>query len=310
VRLHHVIESQQFDRIWLEGELFPLAQEMEKVAEEGTSDLLEGKRMVSFFYQRSVRTRAAFEIAIKMLGGDVVFSTENASEFSGGIEGEILEDTIRFLCRFHPHVIVLRYHEEGGAKRAAEFSSVPIINAGDGRGQHPTRALVDLYTIQKKVGRIDGISVAMVGDLAQGRTARSLAYLLGKFSGVRIYFITPDTMRMGDDIKDYLARHNIWFTEENNLKAVASIVEVVYQTRTRAGLSGTIVDRFRQGTGAYTVDKGVLDLMKENAIVMHPLPRGAEIDFVVDNDPRAVYLREQADSSLIISMALLKMILA
>lgn len=310
MRLHHVIESQQFDRIWLEGELFPLAQEMEKVAEEGTSDLLEGKRMVSFFYQRSVRTRAAFEIAIKMLGGDVVFSTENASEFSGGIEGEILEDTIRFLCRFHPHVIVLRYHEEGGAKRAAEFSSVPIINAGDGRGQHPTRALVDLYTIQKKVGRIDGISVAMVGDLAQGRTARSLAYLLGKFSGVRIYFITPDTMRMGDDIKDYLARHNIWFTEENNLKAVASIVEVVYQTRTRAGLSGTIVDRFRQGTGAYTVDKGVLDLMKENAIVMHPLPRGAEIDFVVDNDPRAVYLREQADSSLIISMALLKMILA
>jgi len=309
MKLYHVIESQQFDRGLLEEVLFPLAREMERIVEEGGSNILAGKRMISCFYERSGRTRAAFEIAMDMLGGKVVFSTEHASEFSGGTEGEILEDTIRFLCRFRPDVIVLRYHEEDGAKTASEFSSVPIINAGDRTGQHPTRALIDLYTIQQRLGKIDGLSIAMVGDLSRGRTARSLSYLLGKFSDVRIFFISPESAKMRDDIKEYLARHNIVFQEGNDLREIAPRVDVIYQTQTKRPRA-LLLERYGQAKGFYVVDQEVLDLMKKDAIVMHPLPRGDEITFDVDADQRAVYLREQADSSLVIPMALLKMILA
>lgn len=177
MKLKHIIEAQQFSRDWLEEKLFPLAKEMEKIAKKGGSNILSGKRMITFFYEPSTRTRASFEMAMDLLGGRVVFSTENARVFSSVAKGETIEDTIRILNGYLPDVIVLRTDEEGMAKRAAEFSSVPIINAGDGTGQHPTQALLDIYTIQKELGRIDGISIAMVGDLARGRTVRSLSYL-------------------------------------------------------------------------------------------------------------------------------------
>ena len=136
--LRHIIESQQFSRDWLEHELFPNTRKMEKIVEKGGSDLLKGKRIVSFFYEPSTRTRASFEIATDLLGGKVVFSTENAKEFSSVAKGETIEDTIKVLSSYKPHVIVLRSDKEGMAKIAAESSSVPIINAGDGEGQHPT----------------------------------------------------------------------------------------------------------------------------------------------------------------------------
>ena len=174
-KLHHIIEAQQFDRPWLEEELFPLADEMKKVARRGGSDVFLGKRMITLFYEPSTRTRASFEMAMDLLGGKVVFSTENARQFSSAAKGETLEDTIRILNGYYPDVIVLRYDEEGGAKRAAAVSKMPIINAGDGPGQHPTQALLDLYTIQKEIGRVSDTSIAMVGDLARGRTVRSLS---------------------------------------------------------------------------------------------------------------------------------------
>lgn len=314
--LRHVIEAQQFERPWLQNELFPLADEMEKVVKKKSGwywfkyffkrRALSGKEMTSLFYEPSTRTRASTETAMRKLGGRV-FSTENAREFSSAAKGETLEDTIRVLCGYRPDVIVLRSHEEGMAKRAAEYSSVPIINAGDGMGQHPTQALLDIYTIQKELGKIDGISIAMVGDLARGRTVRSLSYLLGKFSGIKIYYISSELARMRDDIKEYLQRHEVWFTEGCDLRSVASEVDVIYQTRTQKD-RGVNFAKFDKMPGFYIVNKEILTLMKKDAIVMHPLPRNEEISPEVDEDPRAAYFR-QAENGLYIRMALLLMIL-
>jgi len=304
--LRHV-EAQQFDRTWLENEFFPEAKKMEKVVEKGGSNILSGKRMITFFYEPSTRTRCSFEMAMNFLGGKIVFSTENAREFSSVAKGETVEDTMRVLSGYRPDVIVLRSDEEGMAKRAAEVSSVPIINAGDGMGQHPTQALLDLYTILKEIGKIDGISIAMVGDLARGRTVRSLAYLLGKFIDVRIYFISPEVVRIREDIKDYLKRHNVQFTEEHDLREVAPKADVIYQTRIQRERR-TLRERLEKEKGFYIVNKEILDLMKKDAIIMHPLPRNEEISPEVDGDSRAAYFR-QAENGLYVRMALLKMIL-
>jgi len=304
--LKHIISAQHFNREWLENEFFPEVKRMEKVVKFGGKSIIPGKRMITFFYEPSTRTRASFEMAMDFLGGKVVFSTENARTFSSVAKGETIEDTMRVLSGYRPDVIVLRSDEEGMAKRAAEVSLVPIINAGDGTGQHPTQALLDIYTIQKEIGRIDGVSIAMVGDLARGRTVRSLSYLLGKFSGIKIYFVSPEVARMRDDIKEYLKIHNIWFTEEYDLREVAPKVNVIYQTRTQKE-RGAFPKSFDDKKGFYIVNKEVLDLIPKDTIVMHPLPRTNEISPEIDQDSRAAYFR-QAENGLYVRMALLKML--
>ncbi len=303
----HVIKAQQFSRNWLERKFLPLTDEMEVLFENKGCELLRGKRMISFFYQPSTRTRMSFEFAMDYLGGRVVFSTENAREFSSGAKGETLSDTINVINRYRPDVIVIRYDHKIGAELAAMVSHIPIINAGDRNpGQHPTQALLDLRTIFKHRGEIDGLPIAMVGDLSKGRTVRSLSYLLGKFKGVKIDFVSPHNTRMGSDVKRYLRRHNIEFTESTDLRKVAPLVDVVYQTRAQTEC-GTIINRKH---GYFVVDKTILGLMKNDAIIMHPLPRVDEITVEVDSDPRAVYLTKQIDSGLFTRMALLKMILS
>src|SRR3982074_2419529 len=175
-RLRHIIESQQFSRPLLE-ELFARADEIKRQPHH-FSGRLNGQVMAALFYEPSTRTRLSFEAAMLRLGGRTI-GTDNAREFSSAAKGETLEDTIRIVSGY-VDVIVLRHYEEGAAKRAAGASTVPVINAGDGKGQHPTQALLDVYTIRDELGRLDGIRVAMVGDLATGRTVRSLAYLLNK----------------------------------------------------------------------------------------------------------------------------------
>lgn len=303
--LKHVIEAQQFDRDLLE-EVFREAQGMRDFVIKGGSNLMQQKVMTCLFYEPSTRTRLSFESAMKRLGGEVLM-TENAREFSSAAKGESLEDTIRVvsgLC----DVIVIRHYESGAAARAAKVSLVPIINAGDGPGQHPTQALLDLYTIKNELGRIDGISIAMVGDLANGRTVRSLSYLLTRFKDVRIYFVAPDPVRMKQDIKEYLCRHKVWFTEEKDLKAVAKEVDVIYQTRIQKERFGDRIEDYEKCRGIYVVDKEILGLMKKDAIIMHPLPRVDEILPEVDEDPRSAYFR-QAQNGLYVRMALLKMVL-
>ena len=303
--MKHIIEARQFKREWLEKDFFPLARNMEKIVREGGSDILEGKRMISLFYEPSTRTRCSFEAAMTLLSGRVIFSTENARQFSSVSKGETLEDTIKILNGYHPNVIVLRSDEEGMAQRAAKVSRVPIINAGDGGGEHPIQALSDIYTIQKELGKIDGISIALVGDLSQGRTVHSLSYLLSKFSGIKIYFVSPASLKIRDEIKDYLRKQNVFLFEETDLRKVAPLVDAIYQTRIQRERGSSIAG----SEGFYIVNQEILNLMKKESIIMHPLPRVDEISPEVDGDPRAAYFR-QAENGLYVRMALLRMLLS
>jgi aspartate carbamoyltransferase catalytic subunit len=235
------------------------------------------------------------------LGGQVL-STEHARAFSSEIESEQVEDSIRIIGSYSD-VIVIRHHEEGGAVRAAAVSPVPVINAGDGDGgQHPTQALLDLFTIYHE-RPIEGLSVAFIGELDRGRTVRSLAYLLAKFDRVKIYFVSPPEMQMKPDILQYLDRHNVRYELESNIDRVLGEVDVVYQTRIRPDRVSNFASRMK-----YAIDSTVLDKLKPNAMILHPLPRTVELDKTVDSDPRAFYFR-QAANGLCVRMALLTMLL-
>ncbi len=304
--LKHVVEAQQFDRD-LMAEIFSVAREMEDVVQHYGSNILSRRMMATLFYEPSTRTRLSFESAMKRLGGDVL-TTESAQEFSSAAKGETLEDTIRIVAGY-ADIIVLRHFESGASKTAASVSPVPIINAGDGVGQHPTQALLDMYTIQRELGRVDGVRVAMVGDLANGRTVRSLCYLLSKFEDSKIFFVSPPTVRMGDDIKEYLTRQGVEHEEVEDLALVAREADVIYQTRIQRERFGDRLQEYEQVRGQYIISKAILDCMRETAIVMHPLPRVDEIIAEeVDPDPRAAYFR-QAHNGLYVRMALLRMLL-
>ena len=306
MELHHVIEAQQFDLPMIHH-LFEVAAEMENLVARGGTDEYRHRLMATLFYEPSTRTRFSFEAAMHRLGGRVI-STENAAEFSSVAKGETLEDTIRIMNGY-VDVIVLRHGEVGTAKRAAAVSRVPIINAGDGVGQHPSQALLDLYTIQKEIGSIDGLKIAMVGDLAQGRTVRSLAYLLSKFKDTRMYFVAPPLLKIKEDILEHLRERGSWFTEETTLDRVLPEVDVVYQTRVQKERFGDRVADYESCRGIYIINQDSLRLMKSNAIIMHPLPRLGEIAMEVDQDRRAAYFR-QAQNGLFVRMALLTVLLS
>jgi len=297
--MKHVIESQQFDLELIDA-LFATA---DTITKEGP--ILKGKIMASLFYEPSTRTRFSFESAMLRLGGSVI-STENAKEFSSAIKGETLEDSIKVMNNYSD-IIVLRHSEEGASKKASLVSDIPIINAGDGAGQHPTQALLDLYTIKKEIGRTDDISVAMVGDLKNGRTIRSLTYLLGKYKDVKIYFISPKELGIGDDLKQYLSKHEIIFEERQSLNTIINTVDVLYQTRIQEERFITR-EEYLKFKGSYQIDNAVVNEMKETAIIMHPLPRVNEILPEVDSSPKATYFK-QAKYGVQVRMALLAMLL-
>lgn len=305
--MRHVVYSQQFDRKILQH-LFERADQFRKRIEDPServalTQLHRGKMLFSVFYEPSTRTRMSFSAAAEHLGMSVV-TTENAREFSSAIKGETLEDTIRVLCEYYPDAIALRHYENGAAERAAEVSTVPIINAGDGSGQHPTQGLLDLYTIHQALGTIDGLTVTIGGDLANGRTARSLAYLLAKFDNIRIRFIAPPELEMGTDIKEHLEEKGIAFREQNALDDALAVSDVVYWTRVQR-------ERLKPGMAqgsAFVIGREQVAQLKPTAILMHPLPRLDEIPPEIDSDPRAWYFR-QAGNGMLIRMALLEWIL-
>jgi aspartate carbamoyltransferase catalytic subunit len=303
-RLRHVIESQQFSRTILE-DLFARSEEMKREPHHFMGRLA-GQVMAALFYEPSTRTRLSFEAAMLRLGGDAI-GTDNAREFSSAAKGETLEDTIRIVSGY-ADVIVLRHNEEGAAKRAAAVSTVPVINAGDGPGQHPTQALLDLYTIRDELSRIDGVRVAMVGDLANGRTVRSLAYLLSKFKDIKLWFVAPPQVAMRDDLKAHLDEHHVPWVETQDLESVLPEVDVVYMTRIQKERFSD-PEAYNAVKGVYRIDKSSLALMRKYAILLHPLPRVDEIATEVDDDPRAAYFR-QARNGLHIRMALLDRLLS
>ncbi|MGD9310603.1 MAG: aspartate carbamoyltransferase [Desulfosarcina sp.] len=304
--LEHVIESQQFDRNLLET-VFKTADQMKAdlYGERRFADALSGRIMASLFYEPSTRTRFSFESAMLRLGGSVI-TTENAREFSSAAKGESLSDSTRIMNGY-ADVIVMRHNEAGSAARAAEISCVPVINAGDGAGQHPTQALLDIYTIADAFSGIESLKIAMVGDLRYGRTVRSLSYLLTKYQHVEIVFVSPPVCKMEGDIKAYLDKYNIPWREETDLDEVAPNVDCIYMTRIQKERFHSAED-YQEAAGKYILTPERVETMKANAIIMHPLPRVDEIPKAVDDDPRARYF-QQAQNGLYIRMALLYLLL-
>ena len=299
------VEAEQFDRAMME-ELFDVADEMSRVKPGSPESLmLQGYLMSTLFYEPSTRTRLSFEAAMGRLGGGIV-STESAGEYSSAAKGETLEDTMRTV-EGYADIIVLRHFTAGSAKRAAAAIGKPLINAGDGPGQHPTQALLDVYTIRKEIGRLDDVKIALVGDLANGRTVRSLATSLTQFNNVKFYFVAPDVVKMKDDIKDMLTAKGIEWEEATDLMAVAADVDVLYQTRIQKERFANPAD-YEAARGKYIIDREVMAALPKTSVVMHPLPRVDEITVDVDDDPRAGYFR-QAQNGLFIRMALLKVLL-
>ncbi len=301
MKINHIVETQQFT-VPLLMELFDRANLMKKIVARGGTKDYDNKIMTSLFYQNSTRTRFSFESAMYRLGGKVL-TTEEAAFFSSEINGEHLEDTIQIIANYCD-VIVLRHLEAGGAKRAAAVSPVPIINAGDGAGgQHPTQGLLDLYTIFSELHTLDGLSVAFTGSLDIGRTARSLAYLLSKFSRIKLYFVAPKEMQIKQDMLDHLDENNIIYTLADSLDDIIDKVDVLYQTRFETERHPNMKFDFSK----LHTDKTTLQRMKYDSIIMHPMPRDIEISHDVDSDPRAAFFR-QSKNGLYIRMALLSML--
>ncbi len=301
MELRHFYEAQQLDSDLIHS-LFKVADDIRADPKKYVHSL-DGKILATLFYEPSTRTRFSFESAILRLGGNVLTS-ENAKEFSSAVKGESIEDTVR-VVQSYADAIVMRHDKEGSAEMAAFVSRVPIINAGDGKGQHPTQALLDLYTIDRELGRTGDVKIAMVGDLASGRTVRSLCYLLGKFSEEEVVFVSPQNLRMGDDIKHYLRKHNIIFREEEDLNKILPTVDVVYMTRIQKERMPQ--EQYEQAKGKYVVNKDNFNLLRQDAILMHPLPHVEEIVLplnIEQNDKRVAYFR-QAENGLYIRMALL-----
>lgn len=304
--LKHVYESQQFDREILDT-LFVVADDIKDDLGRGEPCRyrLDGKLMASLFYEPSTRTRFSFESAMKRLGGDIL-TTENAETFSSAAKGETIEDTARIMAGY-VDAIVLRHYAAGSAERAARISPIPVVNAGDGAGQHPTQALLDLYTLKDCFGRIDGLRIAMVGDLKYGRTVRSLCYLLTKYDNVKICFVSPTVCRMEEDIKEYLDRYGVPWCEETELDRVLTDVDCVYMTRIQKERF-VVPEEYEEAAGAFILTPEKVQTMQPEAIIMHPLPRVDEIPPEVDDDPRAKYF-EQAKNGLFIRMALLYLLM-
>jgi aspartate carbamoyltransferase catalytic subunit len=299
--LGHVISAEQFDRELLDV-LFARASALADVRD----DRLAHRVMATLFYEPSTRTRLSFESAMLRLGGSVI-GTEAAHTFSSAIKGETLEDTVRMVSSY-ADLIVLRHDEAGAAARAASVASVPVVNAGDGPGEHPTQALLDLYTIERELGVVEGVRVAFCGDLRFGRTARSLALLLALYPGVRMTFVAPTVIQVGGDILARLEARGVECRLADQLTDVLDDVDVVYQTRVQKERF-TDPAEYEQARTAIRIDGAIMRQLPANAIVMHPLPRVDEIAPEVDADPRAAYFR-QAANGVAIRMALLEMLLA
>lgn len=293
---------EQFEREWV-VDLFRDADRMKSVS--ARDGLLNDRILATLFYEPSTRTRLSFESAMLRLGGQVL-STENALEFSSAIKGESVEDTVRIVAGY-ADCIVIRHHEQGAAARAATVSPVPIVNGGDGPGEHPTQALLDFYTIHDELNQFDDLTVALVGDLRFGRAVRSLAMMFRMTSNVNLLFVSPDAVPMGDDVRRALDAAGVRYRDEPDLGKALAVADVVYQTRIQRERFAT-QDEYRAAQGIYILNEESLALLGPKAIIMHPLPRVDEISPAVDADPRAAYFR-QARNGVYIRMALLNQLL-
>jgi len=298
-----IVSVKQFSRADLEY-IFGVAHEMRVMVERvGTFDLLKGKILASIFYEPSTRTSSSFIAAMERLGGNVI--NINEVRYSSVAKGESLPDTIKTL-ECYADVIVLRHPELGSAAKAAEAAHKPVINAGDGVGEHPTQALLDAFTIREELGRMDDLTVTMLGDLKYGRTVHSLSRLLSLYNA-RLNYVSPEVLTMPSEIIAELDAKGMRQAEHRTLDKVLPETDVLYVTRVqRERFESEAV--YESVKGAYVLDKAVMTAAKSKMIVMHPLPRVTEISPDFDDDPRAAYFR-QMEYGLYVRMALLAMVL-
>ncbi len=300
---HDILSVNQFSKEDL-NYIFGVAHEMhEMVARIGTFDLLKGKILANLFYEPSTRTSSSFTSAMERLGGSVI--PINEVRYSSVSKGESLPDTVRTL-ECYADVIVLRHPEVGASALAAKFARKPVINAGDGVGEHPTQALLDLYTIVEELGSAEGLTITMLGDLKYGRTVHSLARLLSLYN-TKLRYVSPKILRMPPEIIEEINAKGIDQTEHNNLTEVLRETDVLYVTRVQKERFEDPAD-YDAVKDAYVVESDLMRSAKDHMIVMHPLPRVGEISMDFDNDPRAAYFR-QMEYGLYVRMALLAMVL-
>jgi aspartate carbamoyltransferase catalytic subunit len=269
-------------------------------------DLLHGRILATLFYEPSTRTRFSFEAAMQKLGGGVL-TAENMRESSSATKGETIADTIRIVSGY-ADAIAIRHYEQGTAAEAARISPVPIINAGDGIGEHPTQALTDVYTIHKELGRVSGLRVALVGDLLNGRTIHSLLPLLSLYNDVTVDLISPWQLRLPLKHREYLMEKGVRFHEGEKLEGVLQEADVAYITRVQRERFA-LQEEYEAVKDAYIINSEIADTLKSHAIIMHALPRVNEIAVEVDGNARAAYFK-QAKNGLYLRMALLKYLLA
>jgi len=277
------------------------SQAMEPLAANG-SDMLKGKILASLFFEPSTRTRLSFEAAMLKLGGSTIGFAE--AEIASVRKGENLADTVRTVENY-ADIIVLRHPLEGAAKLAAEFSKVPILNAGSGAEEHPTQALMDLYTVQKEKGKIDGLKIALVGDLRYGRTVHSLAYALSLYN-IELHLISPESLRMRHEVI-HAIKDKISITEDTNLEKIVPQIDVLYVTRIQKERFPDPAE-YAKVKGAYRIDLNTLKDAKNDMIILHPLPRVDEIAAEVDSRPQARYF-QQVWNGIVVRMALLALVL-
>ena len=298
-----ILSVSQFDRTKLEY-VSGVAHEMRVLVERfGGADLLQGKILANLFYEPSTRTSSSFMAAMMRLGGQVI--PINNVQYSSVSKGESLPDTIRTL-ESYSDVIVIRHPEVGAAATAAYYADKPVINAGDGVGEHPTQALLDLFTIVEELGKVDGLTITMVGDLKYGRTVHSLTKLLVNYD-VKFRFVSPDILKMPDDVLDVVKGTGHTYEEAESLPDAITGSDVLYVTRVQKERF-TDLAAYDRVKDLYVVDEELLTQAKERMIVMHPLPRVGEISYGVDDDPRAAYFR-QMRNGMYIRMALLASVL-
>ena len=274
---------------------------MESLAKSGSA-MLKGKILATLFFEPSTRTRLSFETAMLKLGGSNIGFAE--AEITSVKKGENLADTVRTVENY-ADTIALRHSLEGSAKLAAEFSKVPIINAGTGSEEHPTQAFIDLYTMCKEKGKIDGLKIALVGDLRYGRTVHSLAYALALYN-VELILVSPETLRMRKDVLQTI-KNKIQVTEDANLETIMPQIDVLYVTRIQKERFPDAAE-YAKVKGAYKIDLKTLNGVKKDMIILHPLPRVDEIAAEVDGTPQAKYF-QQVWNGIVVRMALLALVL-
>ena len=297
-----ILHGNQFTKKEIDA-IMKVAAEFEKeLKKKDAIPLLKGKILATLFFEPSTRTRLSFETAMQRLGGGIVSMA--SADSSSAAKGESLADTARTVAQY-ADAIVIRHPRLGSAKEAADAVSVPVINAGDGAGQHPTQALLDVYTIYKELGSLKKLTVAMVGDLKNGRTVHALVELLSLF-GTKLYFVSPSVLRMPEEITVRLQERGVEVVETGDMVEAGIQSDLIYMTRVQKERFSDIAE-YEKVKGSYVIDKSYLEKIKKEITILHPLPRVDEIHPEVDALPGAAYFR-QVRNGVCIRMALLAMI--